>query len=172
MAMIPGKVVMAIFIFLAVPGFAQVQTADSLTKKAAIAYNDSIIDLVNAVIYADTIFSDTLAENSNIRLRHEKLLQAIGRSRKQLKNIKGFRGDYTFIETARDYLALYEEVVSKEYRKLIKIWVKDPEKMTEKDDKKWEEVGNYVDNRLQNASNEFDLVQKAFAKKFGYEIEE
>ncbi|MFH1434855.1 MAG: hypothetical protein ABIJ56_03970, partial [Pseudomonadota bacterium] len=112
---------------------------------------------------ANTFDSGTGADMDT---KHAALISSIDAALADAKALKPFDGSTDFKDTTIALFEFYKDISAKEYKEIIDI-LKKGDEITEADAKRIDEINADISKREAELDDKFQVVQEAFAKKFG-----
>jgi len=144
-----------------------------LKTQEAIKYNDTIVEYGNKVtkLMIDLGKAFERADPDEMDEKLEAVQDQIDRSIEGVENMDGFEDNYEFRDAAIDLLEFYQSVAENECYEIVDILKKDREDINEADVEYIKEVQEDLEAGEDELYNELVMVQKEFAKKYNFIIE-
>lgn len=144
----------------------------SCDRKAneAVAYNDQIVEMQDAMIQSLIDLEQSFAEYEDGQMdsAYRQLLTSIQQGKAKLENVGVFEGDSTLYRAARDLFDRYERIATIEYAELIS-YLKIPDSLyTLEDQERSFQLLEKVTNDRTEAHDHFIRAQKQFGDAHGF----
>lgn len=109
---------------------------------------------------------------SKIKTELTSAKNQVNASIKTVKKIKAFYGDSSFKDETLSFLNLFSDLLDNEYTEILKINENAEERFSAENRTKYRALSNATDEKYSAGFSKFVEVQKAFAQKFGFTIQE
>lgn len=144
------------------------------TTDEAIDYNDLIIDEQSAIDDKEVLLINSLAAEDASAESMKKALAdfdaQVASGIEKLKGLSKFDDTTVFADAALKLFVLYDGVAKNEYKQVVEIYSK--EDYTEEDLDLADKLLDAIDEKLDGEMKTFQDVQKNFAAKYNFKIEE
>ena len=146
------------------------------SKEDAMNYNDKIINEQNKIIESEKVLiiaiKDTLIKESALEPLLKNLSNQIIESKKTIEGMDKFNRKTDFKDAALKFLNAYSDVVDNQYTAWLKILKIPDDQLTEDVANQEDKLVNTINTKLNNANDEFVIVQKEFAAKYKFKLAE
>lgn len=146
------------------------------TTDEAVTFNDKVIDMMDPYYSAADEFGYALLDDSvNSEITFNKLQETVEGIIKQMNALPSFDDEDELKKAAIAYMEAIQKVNETEYKKMISIKADpnyqdmDSDKYQQLFDSYWS-ANDRADKALTAASEEFDVKQRSFAKKYKFDI--
>ena len=153
--------------------FAILLTSCGPTTEQARQYNDKLIaqevKVIKALDAVDNAFSTYKPEI--IEPAIEKAKKQIDKSVKIINEIGDFDGDSEFKNETLNLFNLFKKHLNNEYAEQLELYKLSDEEYTEKEEARWNELSEKMNDEYTKVFNKFSEAQESFAEKWGFPLE-
>lgn len=142
------------------------------TTDDAIKYNDALVSQQTKVFEKESALIEAISKNMPEKFDAllNDLSKQIDSSTDAVKKMEAFDGKNDLKDAALKVFATYKDEVGGDYAEMIK-FAKTPDSLyTQEDDDKVIEMSKKIDDKLNKAVEEFVSLQKSFAGKYKFEL--
>lgn len=158
-----NRVFSLVIIFLAI-----FLTACKPSDKKIIRYNDEIVELQHALLYAEAelINAISIRDTNLILITYHDLLYQIEKNLQNIDLVEEIDDETSLKEVAIEMFYMYKTIYENEYSEIIRISFIPEEEFTPADDSLFYLIANQADMILNEVNLEFFNTQKELSKKY------
>ncbi|HNV96570.1 MAG TPA: hypothetical protein PKG63_08855 [Bacteroidales bacterium] len=143
-------------------------------SEKAINYNDQIINQQQKIVQLfnklDSSFTDTV--NQSFKTIYQELMQEVEHQLKSIDSFPDFDGNNQFKQEYKTLLTVYQDVVKNDYSKMIDLYTLPDSLYTQNVKDDFLQTNKIANDKLQEALNRFIEVQKQFASKYKFNLQD
>ncbi|NMC99686.1 MAG: hypothetical protein GYA62_08200, partial [Bacteroidales bacterium] len=126
-----------------------------------------IVQLFNKL---DSSFADTV--NQSFKTIYQELMQEVEHQLKSIDSFPDFDGNNQFKQEYKTLLTVYQDVVKNDYSKMIDLYTLPDSLYTQNVKDDFLQTNKIANDKLQEALNRFIEVQKQFASKYKFNLQD
>lgn len=154
--------------------WATIFLAGCTSSTDVVTYNNSIIDIQESVIGGyDSLLSQVSSWTvEDLNKSYADFLQVVATAKTKIATtIKDYKGDTLFSDAIKSYVATFDTLANGEMKQAVELLNKNQEKLTEADQKKYDDLVSKIDATTEENDNKFITTQWEFAKKYEMKLE-